>query len=54
MAIEKKLLSLIKKNQIKNNLQACILYHILNKRLSLNFFKYIVVKKTFHHIIKIR
>lgn len=38
MIIDKKLLGLIKKNQIKNNLQACVLYSIIEKYVLLNYF----------------
>lgn len=53
MAIEKKLLSLIKKNQIENNPQTCVLCNIIENYLPLNYFQQIVMKETLHYAITV-
>lgn len=54
MIIKKKLISLIKKNQIKNNLQTCILYNNIKKYLLLNYFQRIIIIKIFYHAIIVK
>lgn len=50
MIIEKELLSSIKKNQIRDNLQARVLYDIIKKHLQLNYLQCIIVKETVYYI----
>ena len=54
MIMGKELFTPIKKAQIGDKLQACVLYDIIETRLSLNYFQRIVVEKIFHYAITVR